>query len=289
VTISWSAFGASLESLIREQPADLHDAIAISPLTVSESRRVAFRLQFSDGRTLKGRCVETAQQAETVWQLWQQYLRSEPVARVVAHRLEALLEEWLVGSPIAVDCTYTQTLRAAGTLLGRFHRTATSASETGRIVEPRWIESSLDTEPLERLRLLDETEAREATALARAAAPMRAEWGLCHGDFCAENLLMVPERGLHTIDNETICELWQDCDLARTWYRWPMDACEFEVFLEGYRTYRQPDDFIAHFRFWTICVLLRAAMFRQRNGVSTDAPLARLRLLLRDPSQRWFT
>jgi Ser/Thr protein kinase RdoA (MazF antagonist) len=166
---------------------------------------------------------------------------------------------------------------------------AAPASNPRRTVEPRWIDESLDAGRLVRARLLDETAARDAAALARASAPTSAEWGLCHGDFCAENLLIVPERGLHAVDNETICELWHDYDLARTWYRWPMDAAGFEAFLSGYRAHRQPDEFVAHFRFWTVCVLLRSAMFRQRNGVSTEVPLARLRSLLRDPWRPWAT
>jgi hypothetical protein len=289
VTISWNAFGASLEGLIREQPAALCEASPVSPLAAPESRRAAFRLQFCNGVTLKGRCLETAQQAETVWRLWQLHLRSAPVAQIVARRSEALLEEWLPGYSIAGGSEYAQILGAAGTLLGRFHRMGTSASIARRAVTARWIDDSLEIEPLVRARLLEDKAAQEAMALARTSAPASAEWGLCHGDFCAENLLIVPERGLHVVDNETICELWYDCDLARTWYRWPMDAAEFEMFLDGYRTHRKPNEFLAHFRFWTICVLLRSAMYRRRNGISTEAPLTRLQSLLRNPSRSRVT
>ena len=86
MTIPWHAFGSSLESLIRQQPARLHDAVAISPLASAESRRSAFRLQFSDGRVLKGRYLETAQQAETVLRLSNAHLDSAPVARILARR-----------------------------------------------------------------------------------------------------------------------------------------------------------------------------------------------------------
>lgn len=158
-----------------------------------------------------------------------------------------------------------------------------------RPVESRWIDDSLDTGRLVRAGLLIESEARDAVALARASTPASAEWGVTHCDFCAENLLIVPGRGLHVIDNETICELWQDCDLARTWYRWPMDAAEFATFLEGYRQHRESDEFVTHFRFWAICVLLRSALFRQRNGVATAVPIARLRTLLRTPLPAWAT
>jgi len=287
VTIAWNAFGPSLEDLIRAQSAALREATAISPLTSSQSPRAAFRLRFRDGRTLKGRRLETAQQAETVWRLSQLHLRSAPIARVVAQRSEALLEEWLVGRAIAA--ADPETLRSAGALLGRLHRIDAPGLHAKRVVEQRWIDDSLDAGRLVRAGLLDEPAAREAAVLARASAPVDAEWGLCHGDFCAQNLLRVAERGLHVVDNETICELWYDCDLARTWYRWPMNASAFETFLDGYRLHREPSEFIAHFRFWAICVLLRSAAFRQRNSVSTEPPLARLRLLVREPLPSWTT
>ncbi|HJU23922.1 MAG TPA: aminoglycoside phosphotransferase family protein [Casimicrobiaceae bacterium] len=287
MTIAWNAFGPSLEHLIRAQPAALRDAATISPLVSSESRRAAFRLRFRDGRTLKGRRLETAQQAETVWRLSQLHLRSEPVARVVARRSEALLEEWVLGQAIAAPDA--ETLRSAGALLGRLHRIDGPGFHVKRVVDQRFVEESLDAGRLVRANLLGQATAREAVALARASAPIDAEWGLCHGDFCAENLLRVPERGLHVVDNETICELWYDCDLARTWYRWPMNASAFATFLDGYRLHREPREFIAHFRFWAICVLLRSAMFRQRNAVSTESPLARLKSMLRKPSPPWTT
>ena len=126
--------------------------------------------------------------------------------------------------------------------------------------------------------------AQEAVALARRSAPATADWGLCHGDFCAENLLVVPALGLHVVDNETICELWQDYDLARTWYRWPMEALAFAAFLDGYREHRQADTFLAHFQFWAICALLRSAAFRLREGVSAEVPIRRLEALLKSPA-----
>jgi Ser/Thr protein kinase RdoA (MazF antagonist) len=284
MTIPWHAFGPSLESLIRQQPARLDDAVAISPLASAESRRAAFRLQFCDGRVLKGRYLETAQQGETVWRLSNEHLHSAPVARIVAWRSEALLEEWLPGLSMAADCNGPEILRAAGALLGRLHRTAVRDPHPRRALEPRWIDESLDADRLVAAGRLDPAAACEAASMARQSAPAIAEWGFCHGDFCAENLLIVPELGLHVVDNETICELWQDYDLARTWYRWPMDTLAFGAFLDGYRLHRAADEFLAHFAFWTIAVLLRSAVFRLRNGVSPELPIQRLLALLQAPS-----
>jgi len=290
VTIPWHAFGASLEALIREQPGSLDEAVAVSPLASSRSRRAVFRLQFSDGRVLKGRCLETEQQAETVWRLANAHLGTAPVARIVARRSEALLEEWLFGIEVASDRDRHEHVREAGALLGRLHRAGAPHAACRRALEPRWIDDSLTAGALVRAGL-DGGSAREAVALARRSAPLAADWGLCHGDFCAENLLVVPTLGLHVVDNETICELWQDYDLARTWYRWPMGVAAFAAFLDGYREHRETAAFLAHFQFWAICALLRSVSFRLANGVSAELPIHRLQALLRAPapSPSWGT
>jgi Ser/Thr protein kinase RdoA (MazF antagonist) len=284
MTIAWHALGPNLECLIRQQPGRLNEAVAISPIASTESRRAAFRLEFTDGRTLKGRYLETAQQGETVWRLSNAHLRSAPVAHVIARRSDALLEEWLPGLPLGADCDRPEHVRVAGALLGRLHRINVQERNPQRAVEPRWIDDSLDADWLVKAGHLDAAAAREAASVARASAPASAEWGFCHGDFCAENLLLVPVLGLHVVDNETICELWQDYDLARTWYRWPMDTSAFAAFLDGYRVHRAADEFLAHFAFWTIAALLRSAAFRLRSGVSPAVPLQRLTSLLDAPS-----
>ena len=63
---------------------------------------------------LKGRCLETMRQAETVWRLANAYLGAAPVARIVAWRSEALLEEWLPGLAVAVDWDGHEHAREAG-------------------------------------------------------------------------------------------------------------------------------------------------------------------------------
>jgi thiamine kinase-like enzyme len=288
VTISWSCFGTSLERLIRQRSASLRDAIPISVLT-AEQRRGAFRLEFCDGTTLKGRRLETVHQAETVWRWSQLQPRSAPVARVLEQRSEALLEEWISGSTLARGVTSSETGHAAGALLGQLHRLAAPARVSRRPVKVRWIDESLASDKLVDAGLLHETEAREADVLARASAPEAAEWGLTHFDFCAENLILEPRRGLVLVDNETVGEHWYDCDLARTWYRWPMNSTAFAAFLEGYRKHRDPAEFVAHFSFWSVCVLLRSAAYRHRIGISAEEPIARLRTLLREPVPSWAT
>jgi Ser/Thr protein kinase RdoA (MazF antagonist) len=283
VTIPWHAFGASLAHLIREQPGALDDATAVGPLASSQSRRATFRLQFSDGRVLKGRCLETRQQAQTVWRLTNAYLGAAPVPRIVARRSDALLEQWLFGCAVTADCDRQGHVREAGALLGRLHCVGASRADARRALQPRWVDDSLAAGTLASAGL-DARSAREAVALARRFAPAAGAWGLCHGDFCAENLLIVPGLGLHVIDNETIDELWQDYDLARTWYRWPMSTLAFAAFLDGYREHRPTDAFLAHFQFWAICALLRSVSFRLANGVSAELPIQRLQTLLQAPA-----
>ena len=283
MTIPWDDFGPGLECLIREQPGALDHAVAISPLGSSQSRRAAFRLKFADGRVLKGRRLETVEQAETVWRLATTHLGTAPIARIVAHRSDALLEEWLAGSVVAAGSDGHELARDAGMLLGRLHSIGASHADRSRALTRRWIDDSLDVAALVAAGC-DGGVAKNAVELARRSVPTTADWGLCHGDFCAENLLLITGLGLHIVDNETICELWQDYDIARTWYRWPMDASAFGAFLEGYRSHRPTNTFVTHFPFWTICALLRSAAFRLRNRVSIDVPMRRLQLLLESPA-----
>lgn len=208
------------------------------------------------------------------------------MSRIVARRREALLEEWLPGVPLSANPAQRADLIAAGLLLGRLHRTVGTSGRATRRLGRDWVSGSVQAAQLVGAGWLTPAIAAAAVRIAGQRAPATSEWGFCHGDFCAENLLRVRKRGLCLIDNETISELWQDYDLARTWYRWEMEPAQFEVFLDAYREYRRPDGFLATFHFWTIAVLLRSAVYRVRNGVSPAQPIDRLVALVANPS-RW--
>jgi hypothetical protein len=87
------------------------------------------------------------------------------------------------------------------------------------------------------------------------------------------------------IDVDTLAVDSPDYDLARTWYRWPMEAGQFSTYLEGYRRVGSTLDFEEYALYWRIAVLVESALFRlvRRTGRS-EVPMRRLRELLNEAS-----
>jgi hypothetical protein len=69
------------------------------------------------------------------------------------------------------------------------------------------------------------------------------------------------------VDNTTVGPGILESDLAQTLYRWPMTAREREGFLAGHRRRAPPTRFEEDEPFWRIAVALRAAAYRQREGI----------------------
>jgi thiamine kinase-like enzyme len=102
--------------------------------------------------------------------------------------------------------------------------------------------------------------------------------GLTHGDFCAENLIVEKPDRIRIIDNEMLGVDALDWDVARTWYRWPMSRGQWAAYSEGYSQHRSLAEFEAHFRYWSVLVLLESAVWHVAK--STDAASIPLRRLL---------
>lgn len=272
MSIPWDTMGPDLSDLVRREGRTLVEAEIVSPLLPVRPRRVAFRLRFSDGSVMKGRRLQTEEQAREAWRI-ARLLSSARVARPIAVSGDALIEEWLPGEPIGSGL---EEIFEAGRMLAEIHRAGPAGPARRERVGRSWVDASLDVEPLIRAGLLDRRIGEQAVGMARSALPPHAEWGVCHGDFCAENLLRVTGRGLFVIDNETLGEGWYDFDLARTWYRWPMAPAGFRTFLNGYALRRDVGSYLRAMPFWNVAALVRAARFRLEDGSPTGAPIARL-------------
>src|SRR5262249_16489172 len=114
--------------------------------------------------------------------------------------------------------------------------------------------------------VIGRTAAHEAGVLARRFAPTRAVYGLCHGDFCGENMVIRAKGRPCVVDNETVGIDLHDYDLARTWYRWPMDTERWREFIAGYAERRDTRSFLRHFPYWVVRVLVDAMHFRLGFG-----------------------
>lgn len=269
--------GPDLGALVAAAPAALVDAEPLGAPAMPT--RATFRLGFADGSTCKGRVLQTERQAAMVVRLTSE-LAPGSVARVLASRGRALLEEWIAGTPLDQAPDVAGHLRRCGRLLAMIH--------AGAPVEER---PTGDAEPRAGLVALVERHALEpdiaerAERLARHHAPAHASRGRCHGDFAAENIVLRPDGTLCLIDNETLDLGPLDYDLARAWYRWPISPEAWDELLAGYGEVRSAAAFRAHFPYWAVRALADAARYRlDALPAEADVPLWRLRALVESPA-----
>jgi len=243
-------------------------------------RRASFRLTCADGRTLKGRILESAEQARRVADLLP-LLEPRHFPALIACHGPALLLEWVEGVAPGPGAMEPALIDRCGALLGAVHA----------IVAPRclvalhgfpaaaWqdrLEANLDR--LETMGALAPSETRELLARARDFRPQDPPVGLVHGDFCPENIVLAGHDRVAVVDNETLTIDVLSYDLARTGHRWTMAPDEWETFLRGYRRCGDPAGYLEHRPFWDIAVLGEAAVFRLAGETGgADAILRRLK------------
>lgn len=272
---------------------DLRDLLAalpvlrIAPVTSlagANSARASYRAELRDGGSVKARRLSDPFEAERLAHLTR-HLRSPQVPEVLAQRGAAVIEPWIEGSPLDGLASDLPRMSACGALLAAIHTAPPPADAAGRIAdarEERRARLDQNMRALREMNAIDDGAAQEIAALA-SAPPKAPAFGLIHGDFCAANLVETRDGRIVTIDNETLRLEALDYDLARTWYRWPMNADEANAFLDGYRGRRDPADFLRGFRYWAACALVDAAVFRRGAGTGDpDLPLRRLDGLLRE-------
>jgi predicted glycosyltransferase len=258
---------------------------AIEPLTrrpSPRSTRAACKLAFADGSRSKGRRLRDPERARRVERLLA--AAGDGFPRVLARRGDALLLEWIDGTPLdALPVVPADVLRGAGELLGALHRLDADGWSDGPLPGPADAFARLerDLAALASAQALDAERVRRVLESAAAQRPRRASVGFVHRDFCAENLALAAPGGLVSIDNASLDLGPHDLDLARTWVRWPLSREERAHFAGGYEKHRGLDDFLAHFAFWASCSLVHTAAKRLRlRAPDAREPLERLERVL---------
>lgn len=254
---------------------------AVTTLTASRhGPRATFRLTLADGGVVKGRRCEDEAQAVRVEALVE-YLDPRHFPRVVQRHRAALLEEWIEGQPpLAADGLAGR----GGAILAGVH--ATKLPEPLHAGAQSYAESSATrlaagVEALVRRQALSASDGARTRELALARAPRRMACGLAHGDFCVENVILDARGEVHVVDNETVLVHPPEYDLARSWYRWPMQPAERLAYQRGYGRSRAREAFRSHFEFWAVLVLVEAVLFRMHVGAEHRIPLERLSALIR--------
>jgi hypothetical protein len=275
--------GDDLVDLVGTFDAPLAEVAPLSASGYPGYQPTAFRFRFADGLILKGRRFRDGNRATAVEYISRR-LDHEVFPRVVARAGRALLTEWVEGRPIRADDP--ELLRRCGSLHGLLH--AVPVPEDSPYLPCKTVEHRISRlkrrlGELGKAGALERSEAERAFERAVRHAPNSYAAGFAHGDFCAENMVLRSSGTVCVVDNETLAVEAYDYDLARTWYRWPMDAVQRRTYLDAYQPHRSPADFLAHFPFWAIEALVESILFRsriQRNAAAV--PVQRLCALLRD-------
>jgi len=271
-----------LRVLVRTAGLEVAEFVEIGAVGNAPDGKHTYRLRLRDGGSLKGRTCHSSRRATRYARLSQR-LDRDRFPRVLSRSGCAVLEEWVEGRPLGPEEWTPERLRRSGEILGRLHRGDVRPP-------PRWRTPELELQRLEdRIRRLVDGQAlapREADPLcaaAEASLPSRIDWGLVHGDFCEANIVIRPSGNLAVIDNESLDLGALDGDLARTWYRWPLDREQRNFFAEGVERHRSMDGFRASRTYWIIRALTGAALFWMKADPSFERPLEELRALARSP------
>jgi len=225
---------ADVESALRHWHIVPEHIRLVSPFAEQKRSRFAYRVDSSDGRTLKLRHVGTVVEARRVFDLCTRM--EDAFAAVLAHHGPVLLESWIDGHYLD-ECGADAWATEAGTILARLHTTPLPprVPPVYRSRERR-TRAEADLDMLRHAGVLTGAEASALQHLLRTGDPVEVPATLVHNDYCAENMLVGTDGRLRIIDNEHVNFGAAGYDLGRTFGRWPMSAAAWARFLDGYRS-----------------------------------------------------
>lgn len=197
--------------------------------------RLTLRLVLDDGSLLKARWLASKEHAES-WNRLRELIGNSPyLARLLHREGSILLEEWVEGNALAMVDVPDDQLVAASAVLAQLHSLEVPEGGVASCaLEMQWIQELLGS--LVARAGLSAAQAGHLEDKMRRTLPKQTIRGLIHYDFCGENLVAHPLRGVVSIDHEWLCMHSLDFDLARAVHRWNLTGRSREVFLEGYRS-----------------------------------------------------
>jgi aminoglycoside phosphotransferase (APT) family kinase protein len=234
----------------------------------------AFRLELSDGATLKARVFPTSHWASRVQRLLLAS-RTTILPRLLRREGHVLLSEFVDGTPLdewlrlATRADHERLARDAGRLMARLHSRPCPPAHPP--APERYREHLVRVvNQLGRTALLSATEVRQ---LSRLKAPPQARTGLTHGDVCPENLILTPDGVIRAIDEERLAVRPLAYDLARSANRWPLDPRLDHAFLAGYAEGGgHARGFLRWRTFWIAAALASRAGYRLARAPESLGP-----------------
>ena len=274
--------GSDLSTLITAFGVPVAEVVPVTTIR-SSGPRASFRVTLADGQILKGRRLPGSADVVRIVRL-SSLLDPRYFPPVLAHRGDALLTRWIPGRPAEPAAWTPARLRTCGRLHAAIHRLPVSpdiaslprrTSDWGTRLD-QWLGELLACGAL------DAGQAAEVRRLTADSAPTRTSTGVCHTDFCADNIIITEAGRVCVVDNEGLTLDSRELDLARTWYRWPMTPTQLRAYADGYGAHDHSASFADHFLHWALLAVLDSAAYRTRaRHASVRIPLDRLQELLR--------
>ena len=237
-------------------------------------------VQGRDGRWIKIRSFSSEPEAIAFLdllgnQLW-------PHAGIIFGRCgRVIAEEWIYGESVT-DNSYDH-ITSAGAALGRLHAPLPGHGVrcVGWVNSLHWVKSISDRIcRLSQPGFIDEQDRKQLLQLVERYASDAIEYGLTHGDFAPDNLLVDAQGRLVCIDNETMRVDALDYDLTRTILRWPLSGARRHAFLSAYSAHRDPESTAHQSPFWLAAVLAGTAEWElQHRGTPSGRVVRSLRRL----------
>jgi hypothetical protein len=276
-----------------DEEAEALRALGVAPVEVHEvgsfrsvsRRRRTLRAVTANGRSLKVRYSSRPTRVRVAVSL-RAGLANDWLPKILLVKRRVVVEEWIEGVSLTHLPLTEARLGFAADLLGALHATREVGRwrlPVSRRVRPLVRRAERHLARLAAAAVIDDTERYRITRALARFAPEHALAGLTHDDFCAENLVEDPSGRLFAVDNEHMRIGFLEFDLARTWYRWPMSAQDWQRFEDRYASWCGPVD-RERVPFWRLAAVMSGAYVRltRLGGARLGDPLGRLRELIAD-------
>jgi len=255
--------GDNLSRLIERFQVPLVEVHRLTTLHQNHRVRGSFQITLADGRRFKGRRLPDTKSVVSIIRL-EPFLDKKRFPRILAHQGSSFLAEWIEGEPVLSRASKDRFLSETAEIQAAMHNTPIPHELYARHCSCMSFWTKRLEERINFLinkNIITQNEGKKLYASARIQSEHIAS-GLIHGDYCFGNMVLDNSDHLYIVDLETISATALAYDLARTLYRCDMDEKDGKAYLQYYKKYRTPEDYIENSSFWTLFVLVESAVFR---------------------------
>jgi thiamine kinase-like enzyme len=200
----------------------------------ASSGRQALKVVLEDGSQIKARWLLNKDQAEA-WHALRVKIGSRAFfSDFLYGEGQVVVEEWVEGEILPMANPKEETLEESAEILAGIHSIEIGAPKIRTTCsEIQQGESRIQS--LLQRKAIPLSVAVALRDLLESKAPSETRHGLSHLDFCGENLVLHPSRGIVSIDHEWMCSSSQEFDLARAIGRWGLEGSGAGVFVTAYK------------------------------------------------------